>query len=417
MTWVFPEILIPLLLALGLGVLIGWLLWRWRRRSIHASEWNQLAMNANQAKADVAATRAAYEETNNERSILANQVSSLTNDLEGAREAETSAVERAENSSADLEISKHELSQAIGQTALLETELLAATTSSVDREALDQEAGQLRDELESGAVRRSQLEQAVEERDHELERTLGELNGLTSRTETLQAALDSKSAELTTTLDDTAAKTARLEELESGAGAAAFATELEAALAAARTELDVSQSRIADFDARLSTTNADLDAAHLRVSELEAQAHAEETGGAERIGQLRVELAERDRRIMALEAAAASAEVNVGVGVGVGVDGISIADHTDDLKVIRGIGPRMEELLTTLGVTSWEQLADLDEAGVAGVDNALREFPGRIERDQWVNQARELVSRFPNIHDRPTRETFLNRTKDEDPFN
>lgn len=426
MTWVFPEILIPLLLALGLGVLIGWLLWRWRRRSIHASEWNQLTTNANQAKADVAATRAAYEETNNERSILANQVTSLTNDLEGAREAETSAVERAENSFADLEISKHELSQATDQTALLETELLAATTSTVDRDALDQEivrlrteldeeVGQLRDELESGAVRRSQLEQAVEERDHELERTLGELNGLTSRTETLQADLASKSKELTTTLDDTALQTARITELESGAGAATSVTELEAALAAARTELDVSQSRIADFDARLSTTNADLDAAHLRVSELEAQAQAEETGGAERIGQLRVELAERDRRIMALDAATAGSEPDAEAEPE--RIGISVADHIDDLKVIRGIGPRMEELLTTVGVTSWEQLAGLDEAGVAEVDNALREFPGRIERDQWVDQARELVSRFPNIHDRPTRKTFLNRTKDEDPFN
>lgn len=416
MTWVLPEILIPLLLALGLGVLIGWLLWRWRRRSIHASEWNQLASNSAQAQADVAAIRAAYEEANNERSILTKQLAALTEEFEASQANERVASDRAENLFADLEISKSELSQATEQAASLQTELLAATASMTDRDALDEELARLRDELEAGALRRSELEQAVEERDHELERTLVELNDAVSRAEVLQAELQATNVQ---EVGDAEAKTA----------------ELEAALAAARTELDVSQSRIADFDARLSTTNADLDAAHARVSELEARAHEEETGGAELIGQLRVELAERDRRIAALEAAAAPAGVSSDTHVprhgfvsttsdtpprsdATGDDiGISIADHVDDLKVIRGIGPRMEELLTTLGITSWEQLADLDEAGVARVDNALGEFPGRIERDQWVDQARELVSRFPDATKRPTRETFLNRTNDEDPFN
>ena len=52
---------------------------------------------------------------------------------------------------------------------------------------------------------------------------------------------------------------------------------------------------------------------------------------------------------------------------------------------------------------------------VATVDDALS-FPGRIERDEWISQAKELVKRFPNMHNRPTRETFLNRTDDDDPF-
>jgi len=402
MTWVLFEIVIPLLVAIGLGVIIGWLLWKWRRRSIHASEWNQLTTNANQAQADVAATRAAYEEANNERAMIASQLSLVTNDLEAARESESSAILRSDGLAADLVITQHELSQATEENESIQAELLAASSSAAKRDKLeanlgtlrdkgDQETAQLREELESAALRRSHLEQAVEEREHELKRTLGELNELTRRTETL-------SGEVESSVTAAALATNRIDDAEAKAG------ELEAALAAARTELDVSQSRIADFDARLATSAADLDAAQARVDELEARSHEEATAGTEVIGQLRVELAERDRRITALEAASTAVVTDASTIA------MSTAEHIDDLKVIRGIGPRMEELLTTLGITSWEQLAELDEAGIARVDNALREFPGRIERDGWVDQARDLVSEFPSIGDRPTHATFVDRT-------
>lgn len=448
MTWVLPEILIPLLLAVGLGVLIGWFLWRWRRRTIHASEWNQLAANAKQAKADEAAVRAAYEEANNERSILANQVNTLTDEVSVANDKASLAIHQAEGLAADIEIANSELLDARERSASLEAELLAASTSNEERQALDEEIDRLRKELEDGAVRRSQLEQSVEERESELEGALSELKELTRQSQVLQSELDTKSAEFAAVRDSAAAQTTRLEELESGAASAALiadqvheaqttSAELDAALKAARTELDVSQSRIADFDARLSTATADLDAAHARVSELEERARDDENGSTAIIGQLRVDLAERDRRIAALEAAAPSMGEHVESGeplhqpyhaddttvsatsnlATVETLGVASADHIDDLKVIRGIGPRMEELLATLGITSWEQLAGLDESGVARVDDALMEFPGRIERDQWVDQARELIARFPDSSSRPTRETFLNRTRDEDPFN
>ena len=83
--------------------------------------------------------------------------------------------------------------------------------------------------------------------------------------------------------------------------------------------------------------------------------------------------------------------------------GTASARHVDDLKAIRGIGPRMEELLNSFGITSWEQLAELDESGVAAVDDALQGFPGRIERDEWVAQANGLVREFPDRTNRATR--------------
>jgi NADH-quinone oxidoreductase subunit E len=91
------------------------------------------------------------------------------------------------------------------------------------------------------------------------------------------------------------------------------------------------------------------------------------------------------------------------------------AAHKDDLKVVNGIGPVLEKTLNEYGIQSWEQLATFTRKDVSTVDDALS-FPGRIDRDEWMKQAKELVKRFPDQKNRPTRATFLNRTDDEDPF-
>jgi len=64
--------------------------------------------------------------------------------------------------------------------------------------------------------------------------------------------------------------------------------------------------------------------------------------------------------------------------------------HDDDLKAIRGIGPKLEGLLKDLGITSFEQIARLQPDDVAVVADALGSFPGRIERDDWVGSATRL---------------------------
>ncbi len=93
--------------------------------------------------------------------------------------------------------------------------------------------------------------------------------------------------------------------------------------------------------------------------------------------------------------------------------GTAAAGHEDDLKVVSGIGPVMEKTLKEFDIQSWEQLAAFTAEDVAKVTEAISAFPGRIERDKWVEQAKELVEKFPlnDPYDRPTRETFLNKKK------
>jgi predicted flap endonuclease-1-like 5' DNA nuclease len=62
----------------------------------------------------------------------------------------------------------------------------------------------------------------------------------------------------------------------------------------------------------------------------------------------------------------------------------------DDLRRIRGIGPSIERTLHGLGISTYRQLATLDEAGLQRVRETLRDFPQRIEREDWCGQAAAL---------------------------
>ncbi len=63
----------------------------------------------------------------------------------------------------------------------------------------------------------------------------------------------------------------------------------------------------------------------------------------------------------------------------------------DDLTKIEGIGPFIEKKLNEVGIISFRQLAAMDQSEIDRVTAAIQFFPGRIERDNWVGQASELV--------------------------
>lgn len=64
----------------------------------------------------------------------------------------------------------------------------------------------------------------------------------------------------------------------------------------------------------------------------------------------------------------------------------------DDLSLIKGVGPKLKVLLTSLGVTRFDQIAGWRESDIAEVDQYLGTFKGRITRDSWVEQAGFLAT-------------------------
>tara|TARA_B100000214_G_scaffold176339_1_gene126797 strand:- start:220 stop:1401 length:1182 start_codon:yes stop_codon:yes gene_type:complete len=71
--------------------------------------------------------------------------------------------------------------------------------------------------------------------------------------------------------------------------------------------------------------------------------------------------------------------------------GTAKASEKDDLQVIKGIGPFIEEKLNALGIYTYLQISKMTSKLEETVNEAIEFFPGRIKRDQWVAQAKILL--------------------------
>ncbi|MCO6186103.1 NADH-quinone oxidoreductase subunit NuoE [Rhizobium sp. L1K21] len=65
-------------------------------------------------------------------------------------------------------------------------------------------------------------------------------------------------------------------------------------------------------------------------------------------------------------------------------------EQPDDLKLISGVGPKLEATLNELGIYTYEQIAKWTKKEIDWVDGYLK-FRGRIERDEWLKQAKALA--------------------------
>lgn len=66
------------------------------------------------------------------------------------------------------------------------------------------------------------------------------------------------------------------------------------------------------------------------------------------------------------------------------------ASEKDDLSKISGVGPVIVGKLEAMGITTFQQIADFTAEDIARIDEELN-FKGRIERDDWVAQAKEFL--------------------------
>ena len=85
--------------------------------------------------------------------------------------------------------------------------------------------------------------------------------------------------------------------------------------------------------------------------------------------------------------------------------GTATADEKDDLRMISGIGPYIEERLHALKIYTFNQISKLSAHDIETIDNAIIYFSGRIERDEWVEQAKELV------HSKEKRDELIERIR------
>lgn len=65
-------------------------------------------------------------------------------------------------------------------------------------------------------------------------------------------------------------------------------------------------------------------------------------------------------------------------------------NERDNLKEIKGIGPAIEKKLNGMGILSFKQISELTPKTIKQVAETIEFFPGRIDRDRWVEQASRL---------------------------
>ncbi|APX11766.1 hypothetical protein [Tateyamaria omphalii] len=91
--------------------------------------------------------------------------------------------------------------------------------------------------------------------------------------------------------------------------------------------------------------------------------------------------------------AASKAEAPAAAGEGTKPETLAAARDggPDNLKEIKGVGPKLEALLHTMGFYHFDQVAGWGPDEVAWVDQNLEGFKGRVTRDDWVAQAKILA--------------------------
>jgi NADH-quinone oxidoreductase subunit E len=77
------------------------------------------------------------------------------------------------------------------------------------------------------------------------------------------------------------------------------------------------------------------------------------------------------------------------VPTGARPEALANPDARDDLKLIKGIGPKNEQALHELGIFTFRQIAAWTPENIDWVEDFMS-FPGRIQREDWITQALEL---------------------------
>ncbi|MDG1556413.1 MAG: hypothetical protein P8Q98_01290, partial [Candidatus Poseidoniaceae archaeon] len=70
--------------------------------------------------------------------------------------------------------------------------------------------------------------------------------------------------------------------------------------------------------------------------------------------------------------------------------GVATVGEKDDLQAIKGVGPFIAEKLNALGIFTFEQVGNMTAEIEEQVNIAIEFFPGRIKRDEWAKQAKEI---------------------------
>ena len=300
-----------------------------------------------------------------------------------------------------------------GQVRRLENE------SNSDVEAAQAQALQLEEELATARVAlgsarsdRDRLDAEVKSLQSAVQSADQRVDSAIDRAQALEASLDKERDVLTES--DAALRELREEHQKT----LTLLEELQQQNAASASDTSARQTELEVLTRDRDTWQSDAQSALRKVAELELRlqdgearaAVAEEEARALRVQsesyEHRIEdmvvrsnaqtesMAEKDRRIAELETRLANAGQATEIGELPTLNESGFFAYPpaeiDDLKMISGVGPKLEGLLNELGIYQFQQIALMTSSQVDWVNEQLS-FKGRIERDNWIKQAALLA--------------------------
>jgi predicted flap endonuclease-1-like 5' DNA nuclease len=160
---------------------------------------------------------------------------------------------------------------------------------------------------------------------------------------------------------------------------------------AAGAEVIALRARVADLEPKFRAASEENGKLRSQVSEVAPKLAMAAAAGAEVIA-LKTQLAQLEPQVADLqqEIQASAAELTQCRGRVAELEQQATPKvERDDLKKIYGIGPVLEKRLNGLGVYFFREIAMWTKEDVLRYEEHLKEFPDRIERDNWVEGARE----------------------------
>ncbi len=330
-------------------------------------------------------------------------------ELETDVQAKQGRIAELEGELADANARAGQIGGLEGRIGELEGELADANARAGQVGGLQGRIGELEGELADANARAGQVG-GLEGRVKELE---GQLSGSAGRIGELEkelAGAKSQSTDLGNQVNTLKGRVAGLSPLEGQVSA------LEESLSGEKKKTGALSGDVADRDNTIASLRSDLDAAKAATAAAQQQRSALEKEKAAADAAAAEAAAARDAaekaKAKALEAKAAAdaarAEAEAAQAAAEAAMPIEIGDndafalrmsalgsdrdlgYSDDLKEIKGVGPKMEEMLHSNGLKTFYQVALLDQGAVNALEARIEAFPGRIRRDDWVPQAAGL---------------------------
>ncbi len=341
MGYVLPEIVLPLILAFGVGVLLGWALWRWRRTKVSWTEWET-------SRSSLMKSEARLEALSDESGSLYRRLDELEREI-AERDDRIALLD------SELDLGNERLVALESQVAAIEAELLMARREVGDANA---RAGEFERAVKAAKDEAASLQSSASDRQMQL-------SGF--------AALR----------DDYELASARIVDLETDLLAAR--DQVVEADGRRNAQLTAARSRIDELEAKLGEV---LHVSRARVDELEAE-----------VAELRLaRSAPPSPGIIQLAARPVDPAVDPPI------DLREPEPEPDNLLMIDGVGPKLEQFLHRQGIHTFLDLARLDDDGAAALQAQLPQFPDRIRREEWVEQARRFSNGegplVPAVHER-----------------